>query len=44
MKLIVASVYTNFRSSIVDDEGIDAIDAYTVHPTAEKLILQFHPV
>lgn len=43
-KLVVASVYSNFRTTIVNDDGIDAIDAYTVHPTAEKLVLQFHPV
>lgn len=43
-KLVAAALYTNFRTTIVDDEGIDAIDAYTVHPTSEKLIVQFHAV
>ncbi|KAJ5219237.1 uncharacterized protein N7498_001336 [Penicillium cinerascens] len=43
-KLVAAAVYTNFRTTIVNDEGIEAIDAYTVHPKAEKLILQFHAV
>ncbi|KAJ5586863.1 uncharacterized protein N7459_002628 [Penicillium hispanicum] len=43
-KLVVAAVYNNFRSTIVNDDGIEAIDAYTVHPKAEKLILQFHAV
>ncbi|PTU23270.1 hypothetical protein P175DRAFT_0475367 [Aspergillus ochraceoroseus IBT 24754] len=41
MKLAVAAVYSNFKTSIVDDEGIEAIDAYTVKPKGEKLILQF---
>lgn len=44
MKLVTAAIYTNFRTTIVNDDGIEAIDAYTVHPTAEKLVLQFHPV
>ncbi|KAL3470579.1 cytochrome P450 [Aspergillus californicus] len=44
MKLAVAAIYTNFRTSIVDDEGIEAIDAYTVKPKGEKLILKFERV
>jgi hypothetical protein len=28
----------------VNDDGIEAIDAYTVGPRAEKLILKFHPL
>lgn len=43
-KLVAAALYANFRTTIVDDEGIDAIDAYTVHPKSEKLIVQFHAV
>ena len=43
-KLVAAAIYTNFRTSIVNDEGIEAIDAYTVHPTSEKLILKFDTV
>jgi len=41
-KLVAAAVYSNFHSTIVNDDGIEAIDAYTVHPEAEKLILRFH--
>lgn len=41
-KLVAAAIYSNFRTTIVNDEDIEAIDAYTVHPKAEKLILQFH--
>lgn len=41
MKLVAAAIYTNFRTSIIDDDGIEAIDAYTVKPRGEKLILRF---
>ena len=44
MKLAVAAIYTNFRTTIVDDENIEAIDAYTVNPTGDKLILKFESV
>ncbi|KAL4751247.1 hypothetical protein BDW72DRAFT_173974 [Aspergillus terricola var. indicus] len=44
MKLVVAAIYTNFRTVIVDDGGIEAIDAYTVKPKGEKLILRFEYV
>lgn len=41
MKLTVAAVYTNFRTTIVNDNNIEAIDAYTVKPRGDKLILKF---
>lgn len=41
MKLVVAAIYTNFLTTIVDDEGIEATDAYTVKPSGHKLILKF---
>ncbi|KAL5339063.1 cytochrome P450 [Aspergillus crustosus] len=44
MKLAVAAIYTNFKTSIIDDEDIEAIDAYTVKPKGEKLILRFEHV
>ncbi|KAL4798055.1 cytochrome P450 [Aspergillus venezuelensis] len=44
MKLVIAAIYTNYRTSIIDDEGIEAIDAYTVKPRGEKLILRFEHV
>ncbi|GFG24483.1 hypothetical protein IFM61606_04394 [Aspergillus udagawae] len=44
MKLVVAAVYTNFKTLIVNDDNMEAIDAYTVKPTGEKLILRFVPV
>lgn len=44
MKLVAAAIYTNFRTTIVDDENVEANDAYTVKPSSDKLILKFHPV
>ncbi|KAJ5934264.1 hypothetical protein N7466_003811 [Penicillium verhagenii] len=43
-KLVAAAIFSNFRTTIVDDTDIDAIDAYTVHPKAEKLVLKFQAV
>ena len=44
MKLIVAAIYTNYRTVIVDDEGIEEIDAYTIKPRSNRLILRFERV
>lgn len=44
MKLVTAAIYSNFTTSIVDDDGIEAIDAYTVKPTSNKLILEFQHI
>ncbi|EER29230.1 Cytochrome P450 family protein [Coccidioides posadasii C735 delta SOWgp] len=41
MKLVVAAIYSNYTTSIVNDDGIEAIDAYTVRPTSNRLILKF---
>ena len=41
MKLIVASIYTNYTTWIIDDTGIEQIDAYTAGPKAEQLLLRF---
>ncbi|KAJ5911698.1 uncharacterized protein N7473_001001 [Penicillium subrubescens] len=43
-KLVAAAIYSNFRTTIVNDDDIEAIDAYTVHPRGEKLILKFQKV
>lgn len=44
MKLITAAIYTNYTTHIVDDEGIEQIDAYTAHPRANKLVLRYERV
>ena len=41
MKLITAAIYTNFTTHIIDDEGIEQVDAYTAGPRSHRLILQF---
>ena len=41
MKLLAASIYTNYTSHIVDDEGIEPTDGYTSHPISGQLWLRF---
>ena len=41
MKLLVAAVYTNYATDIVDDEGILQADSYIAGPVGNKLILRF---
>ncbi|KAF1812236.1 cytochrome P450 monooxygenase [Eremomyces bilateralis CBS 781.70] len=40
MKSIMACLYGNFTTRIVDDEGIEQRDAYTAPPKGEKLIIR----
>jgi hypothetical protein len=42
--LVVAAVYSNFRTHLVDDEGIEQMDGYTVGPRSNKLFLRFERV
>ena len=44
MKLIIAAIYTNFSTHVVDDEGIEQEDAYTAGPRGNKLMLRFERV
>ncbi|KAF2841848.1 cytochrome P450 monooxygenase-like protein [Patellaria atrata CBS 101060] len=44
MKHILAAIYTNYTTSIVDDEGIEQADLYTAPPRGNKLIVKFNPV
>ncbi|KAF1948950.1 cytochrome P450, partial [Byssothecium circinans] len=39
MKIMVAAVYTNYTTSIVDDEGMEQADTFLGHPIGEKLML-----
>jgi unspecific monooxygenase len=41
LKLVVAAIYTNYTTTIVDDEDIEQLDSYSSGPKADKLILQF---
>ena len=40
MKHIAAVIWTNFRTVIVDDEGIEQEDAYTAPPKGRKLMVR----
>lgn len=42
MKLLLAAIYTNFTTSIIDDEGIEQREAFVAGPMSDKLILRFH--
>lgn len=44
MKLVVAAIYTNFRTTVIEDGDIEATDAYTIKPKGEKLALKFEAV
>lgn len=41
MKLVVAALYTNYKTEIVDAEGIEQADVFTAGPVGDKLILRF---
>jgi hypothetical protein len=40
MKYIIAALYSNYTTTIVDDDGIEQMDAYTAPPTSDKLIIR----
>jgi cytochrome P450 len=44
MKHILAALYTNYTTSIVDDTGIEQRDAYTAPPTSHSLLIKLTPV
>jgi len=44
IKLVIAAVYTNFRTYIVNDDGIQQTDGYTCGPAGNKLMLRFERV
>lgn len=41
IKLLVSIIYANFKTEIVNDEGIEEADMYTTAPKSGKLILRF---
>jgi hypothetical protein len=41
---VIAAVYSNFRTHIMDDEGIEQTDGYTCGPARNKLFLRFEKV
>lgn len=44
IKLVMAAVYSNYTTLIVDDEGIEQDYAFISLPRGRKLMLKFIPV
>lgn len=44
MKSVIAAVYTNSTTEIVDDAGIEQADAFIAGPVGGKLVLRFKHV
>lgn len=44
LKLQLATVYANFTTEVVDDEGIEQAESIIAGPVGNKLFLQFHHV
>lgn len=44
MKYIVAAIYSNYTTTIVDDTGIEQVDAYTAPPKNDRLIIRLERV
>tara|TARA_R110002003_G_scaffold70_12_gene6406 strand:+ start:14177 stop:14317 length:141 start_codon:yes stop_codon:yes gene_type:complete len=44
MKYIIAALYSNFSTSIVDDTGIEQIDSYTAPPKSDKLMVKLERI
>lgn len=41
LKFVVGAIYANFKSFVVDDDGIEQTGGYTARPASEKLVLRF---
>ncbi|KAI4865927.1 cytochrome P450 [Hypoxylon rubiginosum] len=44
MKLVIAAIYSNYTSHIIDDGGIEETDAYTSRPKGNSLWLRFERI
>ena len=44
MKLVTAAIYTNYKTSIVDDAGIEQIEGFIAGPKSGRLVLDFERV
>lgn len=40
MKYIVAALYSNYSTAVVDDTNIEQSDSYTAPPKSDKLVLR----
>jgi hypothetical protein len=41
LKVLVATIYTEYKTTVIDDEGIEQADSYLSFPVGERLILGF---
>jgi hypothetical protein len=44
MKLLIAAIYSNFVTRVVNDDGIEPTDGYTAHPRSGQLWLGFERI
>ncbi|OAA53347.1 cytochrome P450 monooxygenase [Cordyceps fumosorosea ARSEF 2679] len=44
MKLVLAVIYANFTTAVVDDSGIEQTDGYSARPKADQLFLRFNKI
>ena len=44
MKYVVAAIYTNFTSEVVDAQGLELMDGWLSGPKVGKLMLKFQAV
>lgn len=44
MKIVLATVYSEFTTSIADDSGIEQTDGYSARPKADQLFLRFEKI
>lgn len=40
MKYIIAALYSNYSTTVIDDTGIEQSDSYTAPPKGDKLLLR----
>jgi hypothetical protein len=40
MKYIIAALYSNYSTSIIDDTGIGQVDSYTAPPENDRLMIR----
>lgn len=44
MKLLIAAIYTNYTTTIVDDSGITQEDSYIAYPSGYHLVIKLEKV
>ena len=44
MKILVATIYADFETSVADDSGMKQVDAVIAGPVGDRLLLKFHHV